>query len=271
MTELVADAPSTQWLPMHEFHYNIFFHLRGGQLQRAKELAADNGHRYLANALAVCRPCQDLHNASTIGAGLKQPAQGSFYGDLWMRACWRVASSPTCSPYKRAVYGALSGNLEAMLPACTTWEDQLWARMRAVVDVCVEQELSTAKQQGRSHGPLPPGYQSDRGTFEAVFRDLQAAVGASETLDKEITHIVQRGIVLGDGVSLVEEIHDWITGQQIEPPLLTMRFLAHVALLLGQVGPETRTAAYSALLCAYIEMLIHDGRASLAATCAAAL
>ncbi|KAH7957951.1 hypothetical protein HPB51_028060 [Rhipicephalus microplus] len=64
---------------------------------------------------------------------------------------------PRCSRYKRAVYGALSGNLQAMLPACTTWEDQLWARMRAVVDVCVEQELRTAKQQDRSLGPLPPG------------------------------------------------------------------------------------------------------------------
>ncbi|KAH8025829.1 hypothetical protein HPB51_012151 [Rhipicephalus microplus] len=234
MTELDADAPSRHWVPMHEFHlfHSVFFHLRAGQLQRARQLAADNGRRYLANALAGCRPCHDLHNASTIGAGFKQPAQGSFYGYLWMRACWRVASSPTCSLYKSAVYGALSGNLQAMLPVCTTWEDQLWARMRAVVD---------------------------------------AAVRASETLDIEVTHSVQRGLVLGDGVSLVEEIHDWVTGQPIEPPLLTMRFLAHMALLLGQVDPETRTAAYSALLRTYIQMLIDDGHASLAATCAAAL
>ncbi|KAL3224187.1 hypothetical protein MRX96_026767 [Rhipicephalus microplus] len=195
------------------------------------------------------------------------PPKAASTGYLWMRACWRVASSPTCSLYKSAVYGALSGNLQAMLPVCTTWEDQLWARMRAVVDVCVEQELRTAKQQDRSE-PLPPG---DRGTFEVVFRDLQAAVGASETLDKKVTHSVQRGLVLGDGVSLVEEIHDWVTGQPIEPPLLTMRFLAHMALLLGQVDPETRTAAYSALLRTYIQMLIDDGHASLAATCAAAL
>ncbi|XP_075741240.1 nuclear pore complex protein Nup107-like [Rhipicephalus microplus] len=179
MTELDAEAPSRKWLLMHEFDlfHSLFFHLRAGQLQRAKQLAADNGRRYLANALAGCRPCHDLHNASTIGAGFKQPAQGSFYGYLWMRTCWRVASSPTCLLYKSAVYGALSGNLKAMLPVCTTWEDQLWARMRAVVDVCVEQELRTATQQDRSE-PQPPG---DRGTFEVVFRDLQAAVRASET------------------------------------------------------------------------------------------
>ncbi|XP_075741226.1 nuclear pore complex protein Nup107-like [Rhipicephalus microplus] len=179
VTELDAGAPSRHWVPMHEFYlfHSVFFHLRAGQLQRAKELAADNGHRWLAAALKGCRPCHDLHNASTIGAGFKQPTQGCFYRDFWMRACRRAASSPRCSRYKRAVYGALSGNLQAMLPACTTWEDQLWARMRAVVDVCVEQELRTAKQQDISLGPLPPGYPSDRGTFETVFRDLREAVG----------------------------------------------------------------------------------------------
>ncbi|XP_075732751.1 nuclear pore complex protein Nup107-like [Rhipicephalus microplus] len=273
VTGINADAPSRQWLPMHEFHlfHSLFFHLRAGQVQRAKELAAKNGYRWLAAALEGCRPCHDPNNASTIGADFKQPTQGTFYRDLWMRACWRAASSPMCSRYKRAVYGALSGNLQAMLPACTTWEDQLWARMRAVVDLCVEQELRTAKQQDRSPGPLPPGYPNERGTFEAIFRDLQAAVGASGTRHQEITHILQRGVVLGDAASLVEEIHDWVTGQAIEPPLLTMRFLAHMSLLLRQVGRETGTEAFSALLHNYIHMLIDDGHVSLVDTYAAAL
>ncbi|XP_075741227.1 nuclear pore complex protein Nup107-like [Rhipicephalus microplus] len=158
-----------------------------------------------------------------------------------------------------------------MLPACTTWEDQLWARMRAVVDVCVEQELRTAKQRDRSLGPLPPGYPSDRRTFEAIFRDLRAAVGASGTRHQEITHILQRGVVLGDADYLVEEIHDWVTSQAIEPPPLTMRFLALMALLLRQIGRETGTEAFSTLLLNYISMLIDDGHVSLVDTYAAAL
>ncbi|KAL3175125.1 hypothetical protein MRX96_040519 [Rhipicephalus microplus] len=273
VTELDAGTPSRQWVPMHEFHLfsSVFFHLRAGQLQRAKELAAVNGHRWLAAALEGCRPCHNLHNASTIGAGFKQPAQGSFYRDLWMRACWRAASSPGCSRYKRAVYGALSGNLQAMLPACTTWEDKLWARMRAVVDVCVEQELRTAKQQDRSHGPLPPGYPSDRGTFEAVFRDLREPVGARGKRHQEIAHIVQRGLVLGDADDLIEEIHYWVIRQVVKTPLLTIRFLAHMALLLRQVGAETSTEAFSELLRIYIHMLIDEGHVSLVATYAAAL
>ncbi|KAL3224168.1 hypothetical protein MRX96_026749 [Rhipicephalus microplus] len=158
-----------------------------------------------------------------------------------------------------------------MLPACTTWEDQLWARMRAVVDVWVEQELRTAKQQDRSLGPLPPGYPSDHGTFEAIFRDLRAAVGASGTRYQEITHILKRGVVLGDSDYLVEEIHDWVTGQAIKPPLITMRFLAHMALLLRQVGRETGSEAFNALLLNYIRVLIDDGHISFVDTYAAAL
>ncbi|KAH7938626.1 hypothetical protein MRX96_019098 [Rhipicephalus microplus] len=279
VTELDPDAPSRERLPIHELDRDnefrlfrsIFFHLRAGQLQRAQELAADNGHFWLAAALEGWRPYHDPNNGSILGAKTMQPAEGNLYRDLWKRACWEAASNPTCSRYERAVYGSLCGNVQAMLPACTTWEDQLWARMRAVVDVCVEQGLRTATQQARRLEPLPPGYPSDRGTFEAVFRELQVAVGARETRDQKIMHILQRGVVMDDAVSMVEEIHDWATAQANEPPLLTMRFLAHMVLLLRQIRRLTSTDACSALLCTYIDMLINEGHARLVATYAATL
>ncbi|KAL3223958.1 hypothetical protein MRX96_027030 [Rhipicephalus microplus] len=279
VTELDPDAPSRQRLPIHDLDRDdeyrlfrsVFFHLRAGQLQRAQELAADNGHHWLAAALEGWRPHHDPNNGSMMGADSVQPAEGNLYRDLWKRTCWEAASNPTCSLYERAVYGALSGNVQAMLPACTTWEDQLWARMRALVDVCVEQELRTATQQARSLEPLPPGYPSDRGTFEAVFRDLQAAVGVSDTRDQEIMHILQRCVVLDDAVSMVEEMHDWATAQAMEPPLQTMRFLAHMVLLLRQVGCETGTGACSALLRTYVDLLIDEGHVPLVATYAATL
>ncbi|KAL3224179.1 hypothetical protein MRX96_026760 [Rhipicephalus microplus] len=190
VTGMNADAPSRQWLPMHEFNlfHSLFFHLRAGRLQRAKELAVKNCYLWLAAALEGGRPWHDPNNASTIGADFKQPTQGTFYRDLWMRAHWRAASSPRCSRYKRAVYGAL------------------------------KQELRTAKQQDRSLGPLPPGYSSDRGTFEAIFRDLRVAVGASGPRHQEITHILQRGVVLAVADSLVEEKHDWRSSSQLHTP-----------------------------------------------------
>ncbi|KAL1441410.1 hypothetical protein MTO96_001050 [Rhipicephalus appendiculatus] len=278
VTELDPDAASRQRLPIHDLDRDdecrlfrsVFFHLRAGQVQRAQELAADNGHHWLAAVVEGWRPYNDPNNSSVMVAAATQPAEGNLYRDLWKRACWEAASNPTCPLYERAVYGALSGNVQAMLPACTTWEDQLWARMRALVDVCVEQELRTATQQGRSLEPLPPGYPSDRGTFAAVFRDLQAAVGTSDMREREIMHIVQRCVVLGDDVSMVEEMRDWATTQAIELPLQTMRFLAHMVLLLRQVGCETGTGACRVLR-AYVDLLIDEGHVLLAATYAATL
>lgn len=37
------------------------------------------------------------------------------------------------SAYERAIYGTLGGNVEQVLPACTTWEDHLWARLKYLV------------------------------------------------------------------------------------------------------------------------------------------
>ncbi|XP_037270553.2 nuclear pore complex protein Nup107 [Rhipicephalus microplus] len=277
VTELDPDTPSRERLPINNRDYedevrlfrSVFFHLRAGQWQRAQELAADNGHYSLAAALEDWRPYHDPNNGSIMGADSMQPARGNLYQNLSKRACWEAASNPTCSLYERAVYGALCGNVQAMLPVCTTWEDKLWARMRAVVDVCVEQKLRTAMQQARSLEPQPPDYPCGRGMLEAVFRDLQAAAGVGETRGQKITHILQRGLVLDEAVSTIEEIHDWVSAQVIEPPLLFMRFLAHMVLFLRQVGRETDTGACSALFCTYVDRLFDEGHVPFVSTHAA--
>lgn len=274
--ELDPDAPARLRQPIHDLDRDdecrlfrsVFSHLRAGQLQRAQELAVENGYHWLAAAVEGWRPHHDPNKGS--GVASVQPAEGDLYRDLWKQACWEAASSPTCSPYERAVYGALSGNLEAVLPVCTTWEDQLWARMRVLVDVCVELELRTATQQARSLEPLPSGYPCNRGTLDAVFRELNAALGASHHGRLEITHTLQQCVVLDDAATMVEEMHEWVQ-QSIDPPLQTVRFLAHMVLLLRQVGCQTSTEPCNALLRAYVDRLIDEGHVSLVATYAATL
>lgn len=277
--ELDPDAPSRLRQPIHDLDKDdegrlfrsVFLHVRAGQLQQAQELAADNGHHWLAAALEGWRPYHDPNLAGGANAASTLPAEGNLYRDLWKRNCWDAVSHPSCPTYERAILGALSGNVQAVLPACNTWEDQLWARMRGVVDVCVEQELRTATQQARSLEPLPEGYPSNRGTFEAVFRELQASASTEANRSLVITHILQRCVVLDDAISMVEEMHEWATAQAREPPLQTMRFLAHVVLLLRQIGCHTSTEAGNAILRAYVDLLIDEGHVPLVATYAAAL
>lgn len=274
--ELDPDAPARLGQPMHDLDRDderrlfrtVFFHLRAGQLQQAQTLAVENGYHWLAAAVEGWQPHHDPNKGS--GLASVQPAEGDLYRDLWKLACWEAASSPTCSPYECAVYGALSGNIEAVLPVCTTWEDQLWARMRVLVDVCVELELRTATQQARSLEPLPPGYPCNRGTLDAVFRELNAASGTGDHRHQKIARTLQQCLVLDDAATMVEEMHEWVQ-QSIDPPLQTMRFLAHMVLLLRQFGCHTSTEPSNALLRAYIDKLIDEGHISLVATYAAAL
>ncbi len=42
-------------------------------------------------------------------------------------------TQPALADYERAVYGALCGNLTAMVGVCHSWEDHLWARYKALM------------------------------------------------------------------------------------------------------------------------------------------
>ncbi len=42
-------------------------------------------------------------------------------------------TQPALTDYERAVYGALCGNLTAMVGVCHSWEDHLWARYKALM------------------------------------------------------------------------------------------------------------------------------------------
>lgn len=38
------------------------------------------------------------------------------------------------SSHERALYGALAGELEAVLPVCESWDDHLWAHVSAKIE-----------------------------------------------------------------------------------------------------------------------------------------
>jgi nuclear pore complex protein Nup107 len=46
------------------------------------------------------------------------------------------------SKYERALYGALSGDLQSVLPACETWEDQLWAHINHLLETRIDAHLA---------------------------------------------------------------------------------------------------------------------------------
>ena len=66
------------------------------------------------------------------------------------------------SVYERAVYAAYSGNLDHLLPVCRTWQDNLWAHLRVMVDVRVEQEVRINSTLAKQWQKLPDRYWNNR-------------------------------------------------------------------------------------------------------------
>ncbi|KAG2182397.1 hypothetical protein INT43_007327 [Umbelopsis isabellina] len=54
--------------------------------------------------------------------------------NLWEMSCRQIARDNTLDVYERATYAALCGDMENTLPACTTWEDLVWAYYNASVE-----------------------------------------------------------------------------------------------------------------------------------------
>jgi nuclear pore complex protein Nup107 len=54
--------------------------------------------------------------------------------NLWETSCRQIARDNSLDVYERATYAALCGDMENTLPACTTWEDLVWAYYNASVE-----------------------------------------------------------------------------------------------------------------------------------------
>ena len=83
---------------------------------------------------------------------------------MWKHLAWRASSDHRLPIHERSLYGALCGNLAAMVLVCHDWEDLLWAHVRVLVDQRVEEKLriSHAHTRHRALVPLPKEYPEQR-------------------------------------------------------------------------------------------------------------
>lgn len=100
--------------------------------------------------------------------GALLPDEGNPYRDVWKVVVWKKLNDERVSVPERAIYAALCGNLEMLLPMCPTWEDQLWAHLKTLVDVATELHLRNAR--GADLGPLPEDYPKENETLHQILR-----------------------------------------------------------------------------------------------------
>lgn len=100
--------------------------------------------------------------------GALLPDEGNPYRDVWKIVVWKKLNDERVCDPERAIYAALCGNLEMLLPMCPTWEDQLWAHLKTLVDVATELHLRNAR--GADLGPLPEDYPKENETLQQILR-----------------------------------------------------------------------------------------------------
>ncbi|XP_014668876.1 PREDICTED: nuclear pore complex protein Nup107-like [Priapulus caudatus] len=261
VTELDPDAPIRQNRPLADLDRedearllkNIFVYIRAGQLHEAEELCVKCGQAWRAATLEGWRLHHDPNYADEGGSEGAAP-EGNVYRDIWKAVCWRLSQDERLNLYERAMYGAFSGNLPALLPACPTWEDRLWAYYRTMVDARTEQEIRTDTSTERPLEQLPSAYWNKMLTPEVIFQELQAS--REETIREQATkpfHVVQRCVIVGDTDTLVDEAADWVS---LRPPAHLLRFLAHLVLFLRTIGAKTKEHLCISILEAYVQALI---------------
>ncbi|KAI0211244.1 Nuclear pore complex protein [Lamellibrachia satsuma] len=150
------------------------------------------------------------------------------------------------SIYERAVYAAYSGNLDQLLPVCHTWEDHLWAYLRVMVDVRVEQEVRINSTLAKQWQKLPDRYWNNSMTIEAAFQKVEASPSQKvQTESKEPFHLMQKYIILDDADSLIEEMYEWCRDETVKTPPQLVRFMAHIVLFFRTIGKSVKVSVTS--------------------------
>ncbi|CAI9738848.1 pore complex Nup107-like [Octopus vulgaris] len=274
--ELDPDAPLRQGKALDDLDQEddlillqrMFACIRAGDIDQAQKISCNHGQAWRAASLEGWRLYHDanfeVHNEENL-----QPVEGNLFRDVWKRVSWAVCQENRYNIYEKAIYAAFSGNLKALLPACRSWSDYLWAYFRTYVDQMVEEEIRL--NCSRKMEDLPNNYFLKRYYPESIFSEIESANNPEIQEESKIWfNVIQKFIILNDTNSLVDTMHDWLKKDNQIPQHL-VRFMAHLVLVLRTVGLEEKEEKCNEILQGYVDLLIQNKMVHQVATYVATL
>ncbi|WOO81998.1 Nuclear pore complex protein [Vanrija pseudolonga] len=251
-------------------------------------------HGELDDAVSVCEQGGEPWRAASLIGGRRwsvggltkdslpvSALQGNRARALWKKSCRAIAKNPTLSSAERSLYAALISDLPTLLPACTTWEDQLWAYIQARLENRIDrraQELGGFWQE--EDISIGVDDEESGGSASDSIEDVFARIAAVQTGDiaaaSQSPYIaVQRYVILGRTNDLLVNFADRLaTIQNSVPPDQVgplVRFFAHLVLVLRSLGQPVSETAANAIIEAYLSVLEDRGNDTLVAMYAACL
>ncbi|KAJ9115295.1 hypothetical protein QFC20_001162 [Naganishia adeliensis] len=165
------------------------------------------------------------------------------------------------STQERAVYGAISGDLDSVLPMCHTWDDHLWAHLNHHIITRLNTKLQEAK------GYWYDRFEASRETSSALdVQDLEQTFERIERVQRDGVSAqaqdpyarIQQAIILGNEEDRVHAFADRLEAlMEMDPSyaVLLTSFFAHFVLFRRLTGQEIDVDVANTVLQAYIDVL----------------
>lgn len=262
--------------------------LSGGKLYQNDILAR---YALSANSETGLTPIQDME----LDPDSRQ-RQGNLRRKLWKAMCRSMSSASHLDPYERALYAAVAGQIDPILPVCSTWEDHVWARVNGLLESEIDAILARAERDESNYflstfsGTSRQDDNQNNATskpksipnslkdiFDNLLKDQKVAMDARSPF-----HVAQAWLILDRAPDLLTSFVTRLERQQAsesdalsEPQLAQLlRFFAHLVLFLRLIASQSESSleegatplqplpadASAAVLVAYVRVLQAHGK-----------
>ena len=250
---MLADLDETDEARLMKF---IFMFLRAGKLEDAKKLCIKFGQSWRAASLDGWRLWHDPNFDSVSVDSELSITEGNPFELFWKVCCWKLCEDNGVSIYEKAVYAALSGNLQQLLKVCNSWEDCLWAFFKVLVDGKVEQELRLLVSTNSDSLPKEYYDTTENLTPQKIFDELESHPDKTVRAEgKEIFHVFQKLMILDEPKILMKEIESFVDKPDGASAHM-LRFVTHVVLFFQTAGLDFSEDLCAKVLLKYIETLV---------------
>ncbi|XP_023954500.2 nuclear pore complex protein Nup107 [Bicyclus anynana] len=260
ITCMDPDAPKRQNKTIHtddkkddnDLCKRVFTEVRCGKFNDAVSLCISAGQAWRG---AVLQGWKLLHYEQDKTGTLE--VSGNSSRDLWKWCSLNIASDVSENISYRATVGILCGHLQSTLPACQgNWEDLLWAHLRVQIEARVDKFL-------REHHATAEANTTPQDVLELLQSELQVEELSLEQIFNAVKALMegkresnyqtcQRHLMLGHVRTIMEDSLHWLENSDEK----FIRFLAHLVLVLRQMGKDPQHNVGDKVLEKYVAQLI---------------
>ncbi|KAF8573972.1 hypothetical protein K439DRAFT_890278 [Ramaria rubella] len=276
------------------FAHSLYTHIRAGQSEEAMELCSSARRPWRAAALQGYKlfDWASLSNSfgkddDTMDHDSVREVSGNKRRRLWKVSCTAAALNKQLPVSERVLHAALAPSPQTLgvltKEACKTWEDHLWARVSALCEEKLTEEMHRLGPNFWESGtkaldaPLLPEEELD-----SALDEMRRVLGKMSELNVEEGpgagdpfHVTQLRVILDQADSLLDDFGSYLGSSELphsasEYARLT-RFFAHLCLFFDHIDVPISPLTSQKILEAYVSVLENQGQTDLIAQYAAAL